>query len=87
MARSVDEIAAEVEGEGDISESISFDSVIKAIEEEDPEVKELMEELPALAMLLRTVHKQGFWRGVDFGRKMVMGILEEETTGKRNGVE
>jgi hypothetical protein len=38
-------------------------------------------------MLLRTVHKQGFWRGVDFGRKMVMGILEEETTGKRRGVE
>jgi hypothetical protein len=49
MARSVDEIAAEVEGEGDISESISFDSVIKAIEDEDEEVKDLMEELPALA--------------------------------------
>jgi len=79
MPRSVDEIAAELEGEGDISESISFDSVIKAIEEDDEEVKDLLAELPALAMLLRTVHKQGFWRGVDFGRMMVMKILEEES--------
>lgn len=75
MPRDVDDILAEIESEGDTSEAISFDSVLKVI---DKEVEDMVEEIPSIVTLLKLVHKQGFWRGVNFGREFMTRILEDE---------
>jgi len=66
--------------EGKISESISFETIIDLISKEDKNAKDLIAEVPTLIMLLRTIHKQGFWRGVAYGdaRESSLPIKDDE---------
>lgn len=77
--RSPDEISEMIEGEGDNIEAVSFESVIKAIEDDDSEAQELMEEIPTIVTLLKAVHKHGFWRGVLFGKHIVSRLIDEDS--------
>jgi len=72
------DIMIELEMDGEASEAISFESVIKLIDEKEPCSRELFEDMPSLAKLMRSVHKQGFWKGVEFGRLMFMKIVEND---------
>jgi len=72
------DIIEEIENDGVITESLSFENIIKMIDEEDPESTDTMTEMPALPKLLKQVHKQGFWAGAEFGRLVFLKILEDE---------
>ena len=76
--RTMKDIIDEVEADGVITESLSFENIIKMIDEEDPDSAETMTDLPALPKLLKQVHKQGFWAGAEFGRLVFLKILEDE---------
>lgn len=78
MAREVKDLIKDIEAEGDTTESISFESVIKTIEDDDPNACELMAELPALVPLLKHVHKHAFWRGADFGRTTFLKLADDD---------
>ncbi len=73
-----DDLMKELEMDGEGSEAISFESIIGLIDEKEPESKELFEDMPALAKLMRSIHKQGYWQGVEFGRQMFLKIIENE---------
>ncbi len=67
-----------IEEDGTISESISFESLIKSIESDDPDVRELMHDLPSIIALMRQVHKHAWWNGAEFGRLVFVKIDEDE---------
>ena len=76
--RKIKDLLAKIEADGESAEATSFVSVIKTIEDDDPNAKELMADLPSLVALLKLVHKQGFWYGADFGKKTFIEIDESE---------
>jgi len=73
-----DDILKELEMDGEGSEAVSFQTIIDLIDAKEEDAKELFEDMPALAKLMRSIHKQGFWRGAEFGRMMFMKTMENE---------
>lgn len=73
-----------IEEDGVISEAISFETLMKTIEKDEPDYKDLMEELPPLVSLMRQVHKHAWWNGAEFGR-LVFVKLDEAETIRENG--
>ena len=71
-------IINELEMDGDTSEAIGFETLLKLLDIEDEDIKETLEEMPSLPKLLRQVHKAGFWHGAEFGRKVFLEIMEDE---------
>ena len=71
VMRSIDE-------DGTISEAISFESLLKSIENDDANVKELMHDLPAVVTLMRQIHKHAWWNGAEFGRLVFVKMDEDE---------
>jgi len=78
MPRDICNLTNEIEEEGNIKEAISFNSIIRLMEAEDPEIAETIKALPALPALLRSVHKHAYWAGADFGRLTFLKIAEDE---------
>jgi|TARA_R110002110_G_scaffold98990_1_gene253197 hypothetical protein len=72
------DIISELEMDGDTSEAIGFETLLKLLDIEDEDIKETLEEMPSLPKLLRQVHKAGFWHGAEFGRKVFLEIMEDE---------
>lgn len=71
-------IIAELEMDGDASESMAFETLLKILEGEDEEIFDTISDMPSLPKLLRQVHKAGFWHGAEFGRKVFLEIMEDE---------
>ncbi len=67
-----------IDEDGVISESISFESLLKSIENDDTNVKELMHDLPAVVTLMRQIHKHAWWNGAEFGRLVFVKMDEDE---------
>jgi len=67
-----------IDEDGVISESISFESLLKSIENDDDNVKELMHDLPAVVTLMRQIHKHAWWNGAEFGRLVFVKMDEDE---------
>jgi hypothetical protein len=76
--RKAKDLEKEIVAEGESIEAISFESVIKTIENEDDTAFELMKDLPSLPALLRQVHKHAFWRGADFGRLWFLKLADDD---------
>ena len=72
------DIISELEMDGDTSEAIGFETLLKLLDIEDEDIKETLEEMPSLPKLLRQVYKAGFWHGAEFGRKVFLEIMEDE---------
>jgi hypothetical protein len=72
------DILTELQIDGESSEAISFETIIKMIDEQDPDSKEMFDEMPVIVKLMKSVHKQGFWQGAEFGRMLFMKIVENE---------
>jgi hypothetical protein len=79
MPRDQKNITNELEEEGQIKETLSFDTIIKLMEGKDDETRELVEAMPSLPALLRHVHKHAFWAGAEFGRISFIKISEDES--------
>ena len=77
--RELKEFLKDIEAEGDNTESVSFESVIKTIEHDDKDALEVMKDLPVVVALLRHIHKHAFWRGADFGRTTFLKLAEDDT--------
>lgn len=71
-------IIAELEMDGDASEVMAFETLLKILEGEDEEIFDTISDMPSLPKLLRQVHKAGFWHGAEFGRKVFLEIMEDE---------
>tara|TARA_R110002096_G_scaffold233280_5_gene423336 strand:+ start:802 stop:1086 length:285 start_codon:yes stop_codon:yes gene_type:complete len=78
MVLTLKDIISELEMDGDTSEAIGFETLLKLLDIEDEDIKETLEEMPSLPKLLRQVHKAGFWHGAEFGRKVFLEIMEDE---------
>jgi hypothetical protein len=78
MGITLKDIISELEMDGDTSEAIGFETLLKVLDVEDEDIKETLEEMPSLPKLLRQVHKAGFWHGAEFGRKVFLEIMEDE---------
>jgi hypothetical protein len=83
MTKTHDDFMAETEGCGDNIESMHFSNLLKIIDDDDPDFKELVKEVPSVPTLLRAVHKAGFWAGTNYGKEVYLKadnteFLEEE---------
>jgi len=72
------DIIKELEMDGDANEALGFENVLLILNKEDPDILDVMKDMPSLPKLLRTVHKQGFWHGAEFGRNIFLNIIEDE---------
>lgn len=79
VRRDLEEFLRDIESQGDSTEAISFESVIKTIECDDKEALELMKDMPVMVALMRNIHKHAFWRGADFGRKVFLRLADDDT--------
>ncbi len=79
VRRELKEFLKDLETEGDTTEAISFESVIKTIENDDKEALEVMREMPVIVALMRHIHKHAFWRGADFGRTTFLKLADDDT--------
>ena len=72
------DILTELQVDGEASEAISFETIINMIDKEDPDAREMFDDMPVIVKLMKSVHKQGFWQGAEFGRMLFMKIVENE---------
>ena len=68
MKKKLSEFIKAVEFDGDSKEALSFISLIKVIEKEDKDFRDLIKEVPSIPAFLRAAHKAGFWSGTNYGK-------------------
>jgi hypothetical protein len=72
------DIIKELEMDGEANEALSFETVLKVLDDGELDAMEAVEDMPSLPKLLRQVHKAGFWHGAEFGRHIFLNIMEDE---------